>query len=332
MLVEGVRKWTLDDEIMLFNLVCDHKPAGKNKHRNMVQIIDKINKHLPAGEQQFTASEIWDKLEELYNLDRVDQIEEFESTDESKKDRETRSKAWHKPRTRSQVTETSDSGESDRRKRHNASTLVTPIETEENGTDASEPDSNENEAATPASDNNTEPVAIDKEASPVKSGHTKLETQEEKLSETSTDENQQDEEEAEGKNDNNEGDGDDADEAEEETETETASKRITRRASRRAANSDVESTPKPLAKKRTRSVSKQVFPEETPVSKRRKTASPVPQTPAAKRRTRSTDVTKETEEFDNEQTEPPKRRRSMRALTTKESAPKTPVRRSTRRK
>ncbi|EGW34257.1 uncharacterized protein SPAPADRAFT_59681 [Spathaspora passalidarum NRRL Y-27907] len=73
-----MRSWTTEEEIALFNLVCDHKPAGAVKHKQMDAIIDNINKDVP-GSNKFTVADIWAKLATLYDLKRIDYLEDWES-------------------------------------------------------------------------------------------------------------------------------------------------------------------------------------------------------------------------------------------------------------
>ncbi|CUM64112.1 uncharacterized protein PRCAT00001703001 [Priceomyces carsonii] len=73
-------KWNLDDEIKFFNLVCDFKPAGKNKQRHMISIVKGMNKETAGNTRQFTASDLWSKLETLYNLEGLDAIEDEEQS------------------------------------------------------------------------------------------------------------------------------------------------------------------------------------------------------------------------------------------------------------
>lgn len=71
------RKWSIENEIQLFSLVCDYKPAGHKKQENIKMIINKVNESLTPEEKPFTEKDIWQKLGSLYNLSRIDQIEEL---------------------------------------------------------------------------------------------------------------------------------------------------------------------------------------------------------------------------------------------------------------
>jgi len=73
------RQWSLDQEIRLFSLVCDYKPAGEKKTENMAQIVVHINKDT---DEPFTADQIWDKLAQHYDLKKVDEIENEEDGEE----------------------------------------------------------------------------------------------------------------------------------------------------------------------------------------------------------------------------------------------------------
>ncbi|KAI5969686.1 EAF7 [Candida margitis] len=69
------RPWTIDQEIRLFSLVCDYKPAGPKKHENMAIIINKINEDIQPSERPLRESDIWDKLDQLYDLPKIDLLE-----------------------------------------------------------------------------------------------------------------------------------------------------------------------------------------------------------------------------------------------------------------
>lgn len=84
-----MREWTAEDEIKLFDLICDFKPAGTNKHKHMVSIIENINRDLSNKEKLFTADQIWDKLESLYNLDRINNMEDSIDTKQAESESKT---------------------------------------------------------------------------------------------------------------------------------------------------------------------------------------------------------------------------------------------------
>lgn len=63
--------WTIEQEIKLFSLVCDYKPAGVNKNKNMAQIVLHINEEGST----FTPDQVWAKLAQHYDLLKVEAIE-----------------------------------------------------------------------------------------------------------------------------------------------------------------------------------------------------------------------------------------------------------------
>lgn len=69
-----LRSWSIEQEINLYSLVCDYKPAGRQRDDNMTQILIRINENLDATEK-FTADHIWAKLGENYDLQKVEEIE-----------------------------------------------------------------------------------------------------------------------------------------------------------------------------------------------------------------------------------------------------------------
>lgn len=76
--MEGVEPigtaWDTRDEILLFDAICDHKPAGKNKSENIKQILNILNEN--RKENTFKEDDVWKKLETLYNLEKIEEIEE----------------------------------------------------------------------------------------------------------------------------------------------------------------------------------------------------------------------------------------------------------------
>lgn len=71
------RHWSIENEIKLFSLLCDYKPAGKNKQHNIKIIINNINESLDSKEEPFSEYDVWNKLRSLYDLEKIDQIEEL---------------------------------------------------------------------------------------------------------------------------------------------------------------------------------------------------------------------------------------------------------------
>lgn len=81
------RQWSIENEIKLFSLLCDYKPAGKKKQQNIEVIIKNINESLDSNEEPFSEYDVWNKLRSLYDLEKIGQIEELlnenTSTDEN---------------------------------------------------------------------------------------------------------------------------------------------------------------------------------------------------------------------------------------------------------
>lgn len=73
------RQWNLDQEIRLFSLVCDYKPAGEKKDENMAQIVVHINRD---NQEPFTPEQIWEKLAQYYDLEKADEIENEENNED----------------------------------------------------------------------------------------------------------------------------------------------------------------------------------------------------------------------------------------------------------
>jgi len=53
-----MREWSLDDEILLFDLMCDFKPAGHDKDKQMSIIVEKMNENVSEGTKPFSADDI----------------------------------------------------------------------------------------------------------------------------------------------------------------------------------------------------------------------------------------------------------------------------------
>lgn len=75
----ATRVWQLEDEIMLFSLVCDFKPAGQNKLKHMEMIIQRMNEE-GKYKEPFTSDQVWEKLGALYDLPKLDALEIIEKT------------------------------------------------------------------------------------------------------------------------------------------------------------------------------------------------------------------------------------------------------------
>ncbi|GCF00301.1 esa1-associated factor [Zygosaccharomyces mellis] len=87
--------WTKVDEIRLLRWVAEFKPAGLHKHFHMYCIVERMNrpdkypvvllqKETVKSGKIFTASEIWEKLTQYYDLDTMDRTEGGELFDENK--------------------------------------------------------------------------------------------------------------------------------------------------------------------------------------------------------------------------------------------------------
>ncbi|SCV02880.1 LAME_0H05952g1_1 [Lachancea meyersii CBS 8951] len=79
--------WSIEDDIRLFRWITDFKPAGIHKHFHMISILGRMNRpdQFPVvllfdklkseGKGQFIASEIWAKLDQHYDLAKLDERE-----------------------------------------------------------------------------------------------------------------------------------------------------------------------------------------------------------------------------------------------------------------
>ncbi|CAR29322.1 ZYRO0G05940p [Zygosaccharomyces rouxii] len=85
--------WTKVDEIRLLRWVAEFKPAGLHKHFHMYCIVERMNhpdkypvvllqKESVKSGKIFTASEIWEKLNQYYNFEMMDKIEDHEQFNE----------------------------------------------------------------------------------------------------------------------------------------------------------------------------------------------------------------------------------------------------------
>lgn len=72
--MSGERKWSIEQEINLFSLVCDFKPAGVDRNKNLTQILIRINEHID-NDEQFTEQQVWTKLKDFFDLDKIEDIE-----------------------------------------------------------------------------------------------------------------------------------------------------------------------------------------------------------------------------------------------------------------
>eukprot|EP00040_Diaphanoeca_grandis_P015801 m.81055 g.81055 ORF g.81055 m.81055 type:complete len:184 (+) comp25379_c0_seq2:148-699(+) len=67
-------KWPRDLEIELFNAMCTHKPVGVSRHFEIVGIY----RHLLPRYPTITITDIWDHLNQLYNLSLLEERNEQE--------------------------------------------------------------------------------------------------------------------------------------------------------------------------------------------------------------------------------------------------------------
>ena len=69
------RIWSIEQEIELLSLVCDFKPAGDEKDKNITQILLRINECIKP-DVKITKDQVWSKLETLFDLQEVERLEE----------------------------------------------------------------------------------------------------------------------------------------------------------------------------------------------------------------------------------------------------------------
>ncbi|KAH3679389.1 hypothetical protein WICMUC_001009 [Wickerhamomyces mucosus] len=70
-----MRFWTVQEEIRLFRAITHFKPVGLQKHFQMIAILNEINKDIPI-DMRITPDEIYEKLELLYDLKGLDELED----------------------------------------------------------------------------------------------------------------------------------------------------------------------------------------------------------------------------------------------------------------
>ncbi|KAK9455245.1 chromatin modification-related protein EAF7-domain-containing protein [Dipodascopsis uninucleata] len=68
--------WNIEQETALFKAICRYKPVGMNKHFLMVCICHMVNNSFVQG-SYLTTKSIWDKLNTLYNLEGLDELEDI---------------------------------------------------------------------------------------------------------------------------------------------------------------------------------------------------------------------------------------------------------------
>lgn len=87
--------WNIVDEIRLLRWVTEFKPAGVNKHFQMMCIVERLNhpekyplvllqKENRRPQKQFTAENVWAKLAQYYNLEEADLIEDQQLAEKQK--------------------------------------------------------------------------------------------------------------------------------------------------------------------------------------------------------------------------------------------------------
>ncbi|XP_027058449.1 MRG/MORF4L-binding protein isoform X2 [Pocillopora verrucosa] len=70
---EEVLVWTPELEVSLFHSMKGHKPVGINRHFHMACIHDKFA--TSTGKRNISSKQIWEHLQELYNLQALDDLE-----------------------------------------------------------------------------------------------------------------------------------------------------------------------------------------------------------------------------------------------------------------
>ncbi|XP_029199170.1 MRG/MORF4L-binding protein-like isoform X2 [Acropora muricata] len=70
---EEVLVWTPELEVSLFHSMKGHKPVGVNRHFHMACIHDKFA--TSTGKRNISSKQIWEHLQELYNLQALDDLE-----------------------------------------------------------------------------------------------------------------------------------------------------------------------------------------------------------------------------------------------------------------
>ncbi len=67
--------WTVDQETQLFKAICRYKPAGLHKYCHIISITNALN-NSPYSTGRLSPKQVWQKLETLYNLKGLDDIED----------------------------------------------------------------------------------------------------------------------------------------------------------------------------------------------------------------------------------------------------------------
>lgn len=71
------RQWSIEQETTLFKAICRFKPTGKHKHFRMISIYQMVNNpNITPTSTPITTKDIWEKLESLYDLTGLDELED----------------------------------------------------------------------------------------------------------------------------------------------------------------------------------------------------------------------------------------------------------------
>merc|ERR1712126_81013 len=68
--------WSTSSELVLFQVLARHKPAGINKHFSMAIVVEELVSQLTQADRQVTSDDVWAKLRTMYDLAAVDDREE----------------------------------------------------------------------------------------------------------------------------------------------------------------------------------------------------------------------------------------------------------------
>ena len=314
-----MREWSLDEEILLFDLMCDFKPAGHNKDKQMNTIVERMNKSISEGTRAFSAEDIWTKLGGMYDLERVDELEDYIDEDE-------------------------DTGEendiqSDKEEDNKEDINATNKDSDSSGLSDVETDlpSDKEELEVPKSGsrgNNKNKKERGRKVD-LKEESTDVETKDSEVKNEDANDGGENNEDGDEEHDDNDEDDEDEDEQDDENDENEGGegslpKRVTRGA-RKHQHELTEQTGTPKSKKRTRSSAKLDAVETPPPSKRGQKAStpPAQQTPtaSAKRRKKS-----EVQESETDKSNTRRSTRSSVPATTPLKPQAPPIRRSSRKK
>lgn len=318
-----MREWNLDEEILLFDLMCDFKPAGHNKDKQMNTIVEKMNKSIPEGTKAFSAEDVWTKLGRMYDLERVDELEDYIDEDED--------------------TGEENDVQSDKKENNEVDIDSTNKDSDSSGLSDVETDLPSDKESLEVPKNGSRGNHKNKRERgrkmDLKEESTDVETKDsEDMNKDANDGDENDEDDGK-ENDENDEDDEDEDEQDDEQDDEddenedgdsSLPKRVTRGA-RKHQHELSEQTGTPKSKKRTRSSAKLDAVETPPPSKRGQKAStpPAQQTPtaSAKRRKKS-----EVQESETDKSNTRRSTRSSVPATTPLKPQAPPIRRSSRKK